>query len=40
MAFEAEVPPKTASVVFESSYEWNDDAWMDERRTRSSSSAR
>ena len=25
MAFEAELPPKTASVVFESSYEWNDD---------------
>jgi 1,4-alpha-glucan branching enzyme len=34
MAFEAELPPKTASVVFESSYEWNDDAWMDERRTQ------
>ena len=30
MAFEAELPPKTASVVFESSYEWNDDDWIDD----------
>ena len=29
MAFCAEVPPDTASRVFESTYEWGDDAWMD-----------
>ena len=28
MAFEAEVPPKTASVIFESAYEWRDADWM------------
>ena len=31
MAFHAEVPPATSSVVFESTYTWNDDAWMAER---------
>jgi 1,4-alpha-glucan branching enzyme len=30
-AFAAEVPPETSSVVFESRYEWTDDAWMQER---------
>jgi 1,4-alpha-glucan branching enzyme len=34
VAFEAEVPPKTASVVFQSEYEWNDDDWLEERRSR------
>jgi 1,4-alpha-glucan branching enzyme len=34
LAFEAEVPPKTASVVFQSEYEWNDDNWLEERRSR------
>ena len=34
IAFEAELPPKTASVVFESSYEWNDDDWIDARRAQ------
>ena len=29
-----EMPPQTASVVFDSSYSWNDGAWMDERPTR------
>jgi 1,4-alpha-glucan branching enzyme len=32
IAFEAETPPNTASVVFESQYEWGDDAWLDARR--------
>ena len=34
LAFEAEVPPKTASIVFRSEYEWNDDEWLEERRSR------
>lgn len=29
-----EVPPKTASVVWDSQYTWNDDTWMQERRQR------
>ncbi|MDX6477281.1 MAG: 1,4-alpha-glucan branching enzyme, partial [Gaiellaceae bacterium] len=28
VAFEAEVPPKTASVIFESEYEWQDADWI------------
>ncbi|MGY1700649.1 1,4-alpha-glucan branching protein GlgB [Geodermatophilus sp. SYSU D00766] len=31
MAFATEVPPHNASVVTESHYEWNDDAWLAER---------
>ncbi|MDP3969677.1 MAG: 1,4-alpha-glucan branching protein GlgB [Nocardioides sp.] len=31
MAFHTQVPPETASVVFESGYAWSDDAWMEER---------
>ena len=31
MAFAAEVPPARASRVFESTYTWDDDAWMAER---------
>ena len=31
-AFAAEVPPKTASVVYRSSYEWADDDWLRARR--------
>ncbi|MGY1673056.1 1,4-alpha-glucan branching protein GlgB [Geodermatophilus sp. SYSU D00710] len=31
MAFATEVPPLNASVVTESTYEWNDDAWLAER---------
>ena len=31
MAYYAEQPPATSSVVFESSYEWGDDAWMTSR---------
>ena len=34
MAFWAEVPPATSSRVFESTYEWGDDAWMEQRRSR------
>jgi len=32
VAFEAEPPPKTASVVFESQYEWLDADWIERRR--------
>jgi 1,4-alpha-glucan branching enzyme len=32
MAYYAEVPPQTSSVVFESRHEWGDDAWMRRRR--------
>jgi 1,4-alpha-glucan branching enzyme len=32
IAFRAEEPPRTASVVFESEYEWGDEAWIEERR--------
>ncbi|SDP30719.1 1,4-alpha-glucan branching enzyme [Nakamurella panacisegetis] len=32
MAFGAEIPPATASVVTTSSYTWTDDAWMEQRR--------
>ena len=34
MAFWAETPPATSSRVFESTYEWGDDAWMEQRRSR------
>jgi 1,4-alpha-glucan branching enzyme len=33
IALRTEVPPKNASVVFESKYEWGDDAWLEERRS-------
>ncbi len=33
MALFAEVAPKQASIVYESSYEWGDDEWMQQRRT-------
>jgi 1,4-alpha-glucan branching enzyme len=35
LAFAAEVPPATASVVHYSQHEWRDDAWLDRRRTES-----
>jgi 1,4-alpha-glucan branching enzyme len=35
-AFRAEVPPNTASIVWDLSYEWGDDGWMSERRTHNS----
>ena len=31
-AFRAEVPPKTASIVYRSRHEWGDDAWLERRR--------
>ncbi len=31
LAFATEVPPATASVVFSTSHEWNDDAWLRQR---------
>ncbi len=33
MAFSAEVPPGTASVVVESDYRWGDADWLEQRRT-------
>ncbi len=35
LAFEAEVPPKNASIVFRSEYSWNDEAWVEARDGRS-----
>ncbi|MEY9213627.1 1,4-alpha-glucan branching protein GlgB [Thermobifida halotolerans] len=32
MAFAAQVPPETASVVFTSRHEWHDDTWLAERK--------
>jgi 1,4-alpha-glucan branching enzyme len=32
-AFRTETPPATASIVFESQYEWGDDAWMEARQS-------
>jgi 1,4-alpha-glucan branching enzyme len=32
LAFEQELPPKTASVVFRSEYEWLDSDWLEARR--------
>jgi 1,4-alpha-glucan branching enzyme len=34
MAFWAEMPPATSSRVYESTYTWGDDAWMEQRRSR------
>jgi 1,4-alpha-glucan branching enzyme len=34
LAFASEVPPKTASVVWEMDYSWGDQVWMDKRRER------
>jgi 1,4-alpha-glucan branching enzyme len=31
-AFAAEVPPRNASVIFDSRHEWRDDAWLERRR--------
>jgi 1,4-alpha-glucan branching enzyme len=33
LAFAAELPPKTASIVYQSHYEWRDDDWLARRRT-------
>jgi 1,4-alpha-glucan branching enzyme len=34
VAFAAEVPPDTASVVFRPKHEWNDAQWLEQRRKR------
>ena len=34
LSFEQELPPKTASVVFESRYEWLDADWLEARRAQ------
>ena len=34
VAFRAEEPPRTASVVFEPAYEWGDSVWIETRRAR------
>jgi 1,4-alpha-glucan branching enzyme len=31
LSFQTEVPPATASVVYESRYEWKDDDWLEQR---------
>ena len=33
-AFHAEVPPKTASRIYRSRYEWKDEQWLERRRAR------
>ncbi|MBI4418393.1 MAG: 1,4-alpha-glucan branching protein GlgB [Ignavibacteriales bacterium] len=33
LAFSCEIPPKTASVVWNLEYEWGDDAWMKRRKS-------
>jgi 1,4-alpha-glucan branching enzyme len=38
-AFYSETPPKTASVVWDLDYEWNDDEWMKNRHKRNALSA-
>ena len=39
LAFFAEVPPKTASVVWELDYQWNDQEWMAKRKERNALNA-
>src|SRR5690606_31626752 len=31
LAFHTQVPPETASVVFESTYQWQDQEWLEQR---------
>jgi 1,4-alpha-glucan branching enzyme len=33
LAFRTEAPPKNASVIFESTYEWADHQWLEQRRS-------
>ena len=41
VAFETEIPPKTASVVHDPQHEWADEEWLAERRrARARSTAR
>jgi 1,4-alpha-glucan branching enzyme len=39
VAFATEEPPKNASVIFHSQYEWTDDDWLEQRRSRESLAA-
>jgi 1,4-alpha-glucan branching enzyme len=39
MAVHHETPPRTASIVWDLDYEWNDEEWMAERRRRNSHDA-
>ncbi len=39
VAFHAEVPPKSASVVWDLDYQWSDAAWMKERKQRNAHDA-
>jgi 1,4-alpha-glucan branching enzyme len=32
LAFATEVPPKNASIVYRTTYEWGDDEWLEQRR--------
>ena len=36
-AFHSEQPPKTASVICDLSYDWEDSSWMNERKNRNAS---
>ena len=38
-AFYSEIPPKTASIVWDLDYEWSDEKWMRSRRTKNSCDA-
>ena len=39
MEFGHEVPPRTASIVVDSTYEWQDNAWMEQRREKNAHNA-
>lgn len=39
LAFRNEIPPKTASVVWDLNYDWKDDQWIEKRGTRNSLSS-
>src|SRR5277367_399467 len=32
-AFYTEIPPRTASIIWENEYQWNDQAWVDKRKS-------
>jgi 1,4-alpha-glucan branching enzyme len=40
LAFHTEVPPLTSSVVFDSGYSWDDEAWMEQRAAATDAHAR
>ncbi|MGE3977789.1 MAG: 1,4-alpha-glucan branching enzyme, partial [Nitrospira sp.] len=39
LSFFNEIPPKTASIVWDLAYEWNDAEWMNQRRDRNAFTA-